>query len=148
MCITFHVKANLKEIKVSCEMFSKKRQFGNLGEDIAVKYLLNKGFSVLHRNYLRPFGEIDIVACKAGSIRFVEVKSVSREMLDDVIREKREDWNPAELVHPKKIQRMLRAIEAYLIEFKVEMDWQIDVMVVKIDQGRKIAAVEVIEAVS
>src|SRR5260370_14551882 len=45
-----------------------RSQLGDTGEEVACKYLQNKGFSVLERNYLRPWGEIDIVAKKAKKL--------------------------------------------------------------------------------
>ena len=48
---------------------------GKLGEDLAVKYLLSKGYKLLARNYRNKIGEIDIIVEKDGIIIFVEVKS-------------------------------------------------------------------------
>ena len=47
-------------------MITKKRAFGDLGEEITAKYLKSKGYVVLSRNYLKSFGELDIVASKEG----------------------------------------------------------------------------------
>ncbi|KKT37913.1 MAG: hypothetical protein UW27_C0008G0048 [Parcubacteria group bacterium GW2011_GWA1_44_13] len=60
---------------------TEKQKIGRLGEDIAVKYLENKGFLVIERNYLKKCGEIDVIAKKAGITHFIEVKSVTRENL-------------------------------------------------------------------
>ena len=62
-------------------MKTPKRQIGDTGEEVACKYLEARGFKVLERNYLRKWGEIDIIAEKAKRLYFVEVKSVSRELL-------------------------------------------------------------------
>ena len=40
----------------------KSKDIGNLGEDMAVKFLLEKGYEIVERNFLKPFGEIDIIA--------------------------------------------------------------------------------------
>lgn len=37
-------------------------------------YLQAKGYRVLRRRYRTPVGEIDLIACKGGTIVFVEVK--------------------------------------------------------------------------
>jgi len=47
---------------------------GRKGEDIAVNYLLKKGFEILERNYRYKRAEIDIIAMKNELIVFVEVK--------------------------------------------------------------------------
>jgi len=54
---------------------SRTQKIGKLGEDLADKYLKNKGFSVIERNFTAKGGEIDIIAVKNNEIYFVEVKS-------------------------------------------------------------------------
>lgn len=49
--------------------------FGKHSEDLAVQYLIDQGFYILERNYKKFFGEIDIIARKASTIAFVEVKA-------------------------------------------------------------------------
>lgn len=56
---------------------TEKRKTGDLGEDIAERFLMKQGFVVVERNYLRKWGEIDIIVQKGGMIYFVEVKTVS-----------------------------------------------------------------------
>ena len=49
---------------------------GKLGEDMAAKYLEDKGWRVLERNFRHRVGEIDIVAeDPRGELVFVEVKT-------------------------------------------------------------------------
>jgi len=50
---------------------------GKEGEDVASKYLENKGYIVLDRNYRRKFGEIDII-CRSRdkTLVFAEVKFI------------------------------------------------------------------------
>ena len=58
---------------------AKHLEIGRLGEDIACRFLKEKGFKVVERNYWKKWGEIDIVAEKEGVLRFIEVKTVTRE---------------------------------------------------------------------
>jgi len=44
------------------------RKTGNLGEDLACRYLKIKGFEIIERNYWKKYGEIDIVAKNIGKI--------------------------------------------------------------------------------
>ena len=66
---------------------SETQKTGEIGENIAVKFLMKHGFSILDRNYTKKWGEIDIVAEKDNKISFIEVKSVSCETLNSVSRE-------------------------------------------------------------
>jgi len=126
-----------------------KNQVGAYGEQITAKYLVNKGFEVLDTNYLKKWGEIDIVARETVEnrqiIRFVEVKTVSyetRSALDYVVTQ--ETWQPEDNVHYKKIQRMNRAIESWLQEHRCDSDWQIDIAAVRIVPREKYASVKYI----
>lgn len=121
-----------------------KSVIGQLGEDLACKFLENKGFSILARNYREKWGELDIVTRERnGTIRFVEVKAVSREIVrnetgKDVLREK-EEYRPEDQIHPWKQQRLQRIILSYLGKHKVgdEVPWQFDVLLVRIDPKSK-----------
>jgi putative endonuclease len=46
---------------------------GRIGEDIAVKYITGKGYTVVERNHRKPWGEIDIIASRNSVTHFIEV---------------------------------------------------------------------------
>ena len=144
----FHVKHILYQIRKF--MYSKKRQLGNIGENVAVQKLRNAGFTILNRNYLKKWGEIDIVARGTdGLVHFIEVKSVSRSTFQykggiDVTHE---TFRPEENVTRGKLVKLERVIQSWLIEHKYEGDWQIDVASVQLDMDRKVGKVEMIWAV-
>lgn len=54
-----------------------KAQTGELGENAAVTYLIEKGYSILERNYRHKRSEIDVIARHKSTIVFVEVKTKS-----------------------------------------------------------------------
>jgi putative endonuclease len=127
----------------------KKNQVGAYGEQIAVNYLRNKGFTVLVVNYLKKWGELDIVARETlGNkqiMHFVEVKTVSYETKAALTRAvTHETWSPEDNVHFKKIQRMNRTIESWLSENNCDLDWQIDIAAVRIVPRAKYASVKYI----
>lgn len=130
-------------------MFSKKRQFGNIGEEIAIKKLKNKGFTILQQNYLKKWGEIDIVARGTdGKVHFIEVKSVSREM--NPIRKldvTRGTFRPEDNVTSEKIRKLERVVNSWIMENKYDGDWQIDVIALELDLERKTGKFRMIENV-
>ncbi len=124
---------------------AKNKETGRIGEDIAEKYLKNKGFIILNRNYLKKWGEIDIVTRKTDKICFVEVKTVSYETkvdLDQAVT--RRTWRPEENVHAYKLKKLNRAIESWLMENNCNLDWQIDVVAVRIVPREKYATIKYI----
>ncbi len=130
-------------------MFQGKKnnkQTGALGEQIAVNYLKNKGFSILETNYWRKWGEIDIIAEKQGIIHFVEVKTVSHET-KQALRSAvaRGTWRPEELVHHRKIHQIHKALETWISENRYDGEWQIDVAAVRIVPRETYATVNFIE---
>ena len=48
---------------------------GKTGEDLAVRYLENRGYAIVERNYRQRTGEIDIIARDGEYLVFVEVKA-------------------------------------------------------------------------
>jgi len=48
---------------------------GKIGEEICARYLKNKGYKILQRNYRCQIGEVDIIAFYKKAYIFVEVKT-------------------------------------------------------------------------
>ena len=104
---------------------------GHLSESIVCDTLVSQGFEVIERNYLRKWGEIDIVARKDGELHFVEVKSDFRGRGSD-------GYRPEEQVHDLKRGRLRRTIATYLVERKYGLDhpFIFDVIVISFGKGR------------
>lgn len=125
---------------------SESQKTGEIGENIAAKFLMKHGFSIIERNYTKKWGEIDIIAEKANKIYFVEVKSVSKPSLDIVNRETLDQYHPEDNMHPWKLKRMSRTIQTYLLSNKIgdEVEWQVDLLVVFLDLKNKKAKIKVV----
>jgi putative endonuclease len=82
-----------------------KKQIGQLGEDLAVKFLAEQGYEILERNFKTRAGEVDIIAREADTLVFVEVKRFSRPV-----------WSQGPLVNltPDKQRRVIRAAKGFL----------------------------------
>lgn len=137
-CIMLHVQL-LDNNKMN------NKAVGALGERLAANYLKTKGFSIVQCNYLKKWGEIDIVARENGKIHFIEVKSVSyetKEKLKSYVS--RGTWQPEDNVHPYKIKKLARAIESWIAENNYTGDWQIDVVAIRLVPCEKYATVKYI----
>lgn len=129
---------------------TKKQKIGRVGEDIAAKYLKNKGFKVIEQNYRKKYGEIDIIAQKDEIFHFIEVKSVSCENLDDFtinVSRVTDSHRPEDNVHPQKLKRLSRTLQAYLFEKfrKGHPDWVFDVIIVRLNMETKRARIKFLE---
>ena len=117
---------------------TKKRKIGDIGENIACKFLMKRGFEIIEQNYNKKWGEIDIIARKGQKLHFIEVKSVTRDSLKHVSPET-DAYRPEDNLHPWKLQRLSRVIQTYLLSYDRnkdvthETDWQFDVIVVYLD---------------
>ena len=114
---------------------AKHNELGRSGEDIACEYLSDKGYTIVERNFMKPYGEIDIIAReKGGLLVFVEVKTVSHEM-----------YRAEENIHDMKLLRLGRVIQAYLASKRHFDDWRFDVVTVHINPTTKQARVNHME---
>ena len=128
---------------------SNSQKIGELGEDIACKFLMKHGFSILERNYTKKWGEIDIIAEKKEKRYFIEVKSKTVSSLDYVMNSnlgEKEGNRPEENMHPWKMKRLRRVVETYLISKRLGgVDWQFDLLVVYLDIEKRLSRVKVVE---
>ena len=122
-----------------------RQKLGKRGEGEACAYLEKQGFTVIERNYWKPWGEIDVIARRGDELRFVEVKTVSREK----IGERDDDYEPEDNIHPWKRERLRRVIETYLLAHPHfdELEWQVDAIAVYINQAGKVLKIEWLEDV-
>lgn len=79
---------------------------GEKGESLATKFLIQKGYKLLSRNYRFKKAEIDLVVRTEDELVFVEVKT----------RRNSSFGYPEEMVSKKKQELMVVAMEAFQIE--------------------------------
>lgn len=111
------------------------RKTGELGEEIAAKYLKNKGYQILERNFQRKVSrflksEIDIIAKKDDTICFVEVKALNGG----------QGFLPEEKVDFQKKRKLIRTAESWLEKNLIPFEgtkWQIDVISIEINSQLK-----------
>jgi len=116
-------------------MPSQKRKFGDIGENIAAKYLERKKYQIVGRNYQKPWGEIDLIVKKNDLLVFCEVKTRDAKNVEHYLAESS--------VNYLKIKKLQKVCETYLAENRYSPDqkWQIDVFAVAIDKENKKAKI-------
>ncbi len=126
----------------------QNKQIGDYGEKITQNYLKRQGFQILDTNYLKKWGELDIVAKNKGIIHFIEVKTLAYDTklaLDRAVGT--DSWRPEEQVHQFKLKQIYKALESWLLEHHYEGEWQIDVAAVRLVVSEKYATVKLIQNV-
>lgn len=100
---------------------------GSNGEELAAKYLENKGYEVIAKNYRKSFGEIDLIVKKNKTLVFVEVKT-------------RMNMNyglPREAITLKKLKAIEKVAEFYISLNKLKnLDFQIDLVEILFVKGK------------
>ena len=122
---------------------SQSQRTGELGEHIAVRYLLRKGFTLVERNFTRPCGEIDIIARSGDIMHFVEVKTKTGHALVQSSRDGA--YRPEDGMHGEKVRRLRRVLMTYLREKRWRGEWQFDFITVLLDPERRQAEVRCME---
>ncbi len=126
---------------------TEKQKIGRIGEDIAVRYLENKGFEIIEQNYRKKYGEIDIIAQKANVLHFIEVKSVSCESFPKDAPYATDKHRPEDNVHYQKLKRLRNTLQVYLFQRfpKGQPEWVFDVITVRLGMETKQASVKFLE---
>ena len=95
---------------------------GKIGEELAVSYLSDKGFIILHRNWVFGKLEVDIIASFKGKLHFIEVKT----------RHNLTFGYPEEGVSKRKVTNIMKAADQYLNQHQ-EWEWAyIDILAIQI----------------
>ncbi len=97
------------------------KAIGDLGESCAAKYLQNKNYKIIQRNYHSKYGEIDIIVCDEEYIVFVEVKT---RKVGSMIR-------GLEFVDRKKQNKIIKTAFDYLQNNCIDKQIRFDVVEVE-----------------
>lgn len=97
---------------------AEHNEFGKEGEEEAAAYLIDKGYSIRHRNWHCGKKELDIVAEYRNELIVIEVKT----------RKNTRFGNPEDAVTDKKIRRIIASTDAYLRKFSVDLPVRFDII--------------------
>ena len=97
---------------------AEHNDFGKLGEELAVNYLIEKGYDILERNWRNIHKEIDIIARDGKDLVIVEVKT----------RQSDENGEPDMAVTRQKQTRLISAANAYLFQNSLDINTRFDII--------------------
>jgi putative endonuclease len=101
---------------------------GKKGEDMAVAYLQQQQFTILHRNWRNGRCEIDVIAARDNVLHIIEVKTRCSLLFG----------HPEESVSKKKINNLLRAARAYMYENRQWRQVQFNILSITMLPGQPV----------
>ena len=102
---------------------AKHNVLGIEGEALAVQWLLNRDFVILHQNWRHSYYEVDIIAAKDSVLHFIEVKT----------RRNKKFGEPEESVDKKKMANLMKACAEFQYQFPQWKRVRYDILSITID---------------
>lgn len=99
---------------------AKHNELGKRGEQLAVDFLLKKGYDIVERNYRFDKAEVDIIAQLNDILAIIEVKT----------RSSTDFGNPQDFVKPKQIQRLVKAVDEYINTNGLDLEVRFDIIAI------------------
>ncbi len=95
-------------------------EIGALGEQLAIKWLRQRGYLIHHANWRDGYYELDIVARKLGVLHFIEVKTRKFGGLT----------TPEDAMTPRKVNAFIKAAKAYMRQYRIPYNIQFDLIAI------------------
>ena len=114
----------------------KRKELGDIGEELARKFLKKKGYRIHETNFRCREGEIDIIAEQKDYLVFIEVRTKTSTSFG----------SPEESVTFAKKEKLIASALAYMGSHKDLPDnWRIDFVGIELDPKGKTTRIELIE---
>ena len=114
----------------------KRKELGDIGEELAKKFLKKKGYRIRETNFRCREGEIDIIAEKKDYLVFVEVRTKTSSGFG----------SPEESVTSAKKDKLITSALTYMSSHKnLPSSWRIDFVGVELGENGKATRIELIE---
>jgi len=108
-------------------MVTARRCLGNEVEELALRFLKQKGYKIIARNYRTRYGELDLVTKFRDRIVFIEVKT----------RKTHTFGSPEQAIDYRKQRHLALMAKWYMMEQKrKEAIFQIDCLAIDLSHGR------------
>lgn len=112
------IESSLKESR------RRNLELGCKGENIARRYLEDKGYCVIEQNHKTKYAEIDIIARHNDTLVFVEVRTRSGERFG----------LPEESLNRDKIRKLIKSSTAYVSGKQYRGHYRIDAVCIVLDK--------------
>jgi putative endonuclease len=97
---------------------AESHELGKSGEDHAREYLINKGFTILEKNWRHNKDEVDLIAIHNECLVIIEVKTRNTLYFGE----------PQIFVNKKKQAFMIRAANAYILKNNIHLETRFDIV--------------------
>lgn len=97
---------------------AEHNELGKLGEQLAVDFLIKKGYIIKEKNWRFQKAEVDIIAQKENILAIIEVKTRATDYFG----------NPQDFITPKKIKLLTKAIDEYVVKNDLDVEVRFDVI--------------------
>jgi len=105
---------------IKTKFVSKTIEIGKNGEEQAVAFLKNAGYTILHKNWRFKHLEIDIIAQHGNEIIIVEVKTRATDFFG----------TPESFVNKDKQRKLLKAAHGYIVTHNIDSEVRFDIVAV------------------
>jgi putative endonuclease len=106
---------NLLEIRL---FVGDKYLLGKLGEETAARFLQERGYAIIARNYRYQKAEIDLIARNGDTVAIVEVKTRTGRPLVNVL----------ETVNRRKRERIIQAADHFILSNGLQVETRFDII--------------------
>jgi putative endonuclease len=111
---------------------------GRQGEELAAKYLKDKGYKIIEKNFRKGYGEIDIIAIKDGVLVFIEVKTRTTRLFGGAL----------EAIAYRKLKSLIKTAQYYkILHPKLPESLRIDAILIDFEKN-DVKNIEHIENIS
>ena len=99
---------------------AQHNELGKIGEELAIDFLIKKGYKIRDKNWRYLKAEVDIVAQKEDTIVAVEVKTRSSDYFGD----------PQDFITKKKIKLLVMAMNEYVVSKDLDVEVRFDIIAI------------------
>ena len=95
-------------------------ELGKWGEDVAMHYLVDRGYRLVERNWRQGHRDLDLVMLHDNTLVFVEVRTRSNDLF----------MQPEQTIDSRKMLSVARAANAYIKLHRISLNLRFDIIAI------------------